>query len=576
MEDGRPTHSEIKQELAKILGSDEFASAARLRRFLEYVVEEALAGRADKIKAYSIAVSVLRRPDSFDPQVDPVVRIEAGRLRRALDRYYLASGREDTVRIEIPKGTYVPQFTSQRPGAGEQASPREAKGHRPWSMIGRRVLALLGAAFFVTAIVVALMLSWLKSNPVAIVHPEPGPQVASLLMLPLSTADADRVLGEGLTADILAELSRYTELFVFAPETSFRVGTRPDSRQLAETYGTRYVLQGNLTRDERMIHIGLQLLEASSARVIWADSFSIEPTASSLFNAQSDIAQQVVRQIAEPYGAIGTADLATTRGKPPKTFGAYECVLQAYDYRRRFDMSGYEQVQSCLMRAVSENPTYADAWTMLALIHVDESRFSRMHDVPTSTMDLALDAAERAVQLAPASAAARRALISVHFFRQEPEKGFAEGERALELNPNSAEVLFELGLRHIMSGDIDRGFRLVEKASAHNPAAPESYQLALALGFFRRGEFEPALQTIQRVAERPNFVYWAIAAAIFGKAGARAKAEVARVELLKLYPDFSQSAVDEMRRRSIAPDLVAALVEGWEMAGLNIVRRPNS
>jgi tetratricopeptide (TPR) repeat protein len=228
------------------------------------------------------------------------------------------------------------------------------------------------------------------------------------------------------------------------------------------------------------------------------------------------------------------------------------------------------------MRAVRENPTYADAWTMLALIYVDQSRFSRMYDVPTSTMELAFDAAERAVQLAPASAAARGALISVHFFRQDPEKGFAEGERALELNPNSAEVLFELGLRHVMSGDLDRGLRLVEKASAHNPGAPDSYQLALALGSFRKGDFGQALQTLERVPERPNFVYWAIASAIFGKAGDTAKAEVARTELLKLYPDFPRSAIDEMRRRSIAPDLVASLVEGWRMAGIEIIRRPNS
>jgi tetratricopeptide (TPR) repeat protein len=228
------------------------------------------------------------------------------------------------------------------------------------------------------------------------------------------------------------------------------------------------------------------------------------------------------------------------------------------------------------MRAVRENPTYSDAWTMLALIYVDQTRFSRMYDVPPSLMDLALEAAERAVQLAPASAAARGALISVHFFRQEPEKGFAVGERALELNPNSAEVLFELGLRHVMSGDLDRGLGLVEKASAHNPGAPDSYQLALALGRFRKGQFDAALQSLERTSARPNFVYWAIASAIFAKAGARAQAEDARAELLKLYPDFPRSAVDEMRRRSIAPDLVASLVDGWRLAGMEVVRRPNS
>ena len=175
-----------------------------------------------------------------------------------------------------------------------------------------------------------------------------------------------------------------------------------------------------------------------------------------------------------------------------------------------------------------------------------------------------------------ASAAARRALISVHFFRQEPQKGFAEGERALELNPNSAEVLFELGLRHVLSGDVGRGIELLENASVHNPAAPEAYQLGLALGFFRKGEVRRALATLERVPPRPNFIYWAIAVAIFGKAGATDDAKAAGAELLKIYPGFPQSAMDEMRKRSIAPDLVASLVEGWRMAGLPIVTSPNS
>lgn len=575
MEDRGPTSVEIRQQLAKILASPEFLNAARLRRFLEYVVEETLAGRAEKIKAYTIALAVLNRNDTFDPQVDPVVRIEAGRLRRALDRYYIGGGQQDTVGIQIPKGAYVPRFSFRDSSAERQLNTAGADRRAPWSATRRKVVAPM-VALLSLVVLGALLASWLKSGPAAIEHGPTGLQSASLLMLPLSTTDGDRVFSEGFTADVLAALSRYTEIFVFAPETSFRIEPTSDVRQLAETYGTRYVLLGTLARSEHTIHIGLQLLEAASARVVWADSFSIEQTASSVFAAQSSIADQVVRQIAEPYGAMGSADFAATRGKPPSSMSSYECVLQAYDYRRRFDLSGFEETQACLMRAVRENPTYADAWAMLALLYVDQSRFSPVESDPSETMDLALEAAERAVQFGPASAAARRALISVHFLRQEPEKGFSEGERALALNPNSAEVLFELGLRHVMSGDVERGAQLLNRASVHNPAAPETYDLGLALAHFRKGEIGKALATFKKVAVRPNFVYWAIGLAILGKAGSRAEAEVARTELLKLYPDFPQAAMHEMRRRSIAPDLVTALLDGWRMAGLEVVTQPNN
>jgi adenylate cyclase len=102
-----------RAQLARILASAGFDASERNRRFLRYVVEQTLAGRGDRIKAYDVAVTVFGRDDSFDPQSDPIVRIEASRLRRSLERYYLLAGRDDPVRIEVPKGGYVPAFYPQ-------------------------------------------------------------------------------------------------------------------------------------------------------------------------------------------------------------------------------------------------------------------------------------------------------------------------------------------------------------------------------------------------------------------------------------------------------------------------------
>src|SRR3954467_277742 len=100
----------IQDALQRVVASRDFMNSERKRRFLKFVVQETLAGRADRIKAYSIAVDVFDRDPSFDPVTDPVVRIEAGRLRRCLEHYYLAEGTADPVRITIPQGGYVPQF----------------------------------------------------------------------------------------------------------------------------------------------------------------------------------------------------------------------------------------------------------------------------------------------------------------------------------------------------------------------------------------------------------------------------------------------------------------------------------
>ena len=115
--------------LARLLASGAFPASPRRRRLLEYVVEQTLAGRGDRLKAYELAVAVLGRDASFDPQSDPIVRIEMAQLRRDLEHYYLTDGRADPIRITIPKGHYVPAF-EVRDQRGVRARPDRASGPR--------------------------------------------------------------------------------------------------------------------------------------------------------------------------------------------------------------------------------------------------------------------------------------------------------------------------------------------------------------------------------------------------------------------------------------------------------------
>jgi adenylate cyclase len=101
----------IQDALQRVLASRDFVNSERKRRFLKFVVQETLAGHAGRIKAYAIALDVFDRDPSFNPVADPVVRIEAGRLRRCLEHYYLGEGAADRIRITIPRGGYVPHFS---------------------------------------------------------------------------------------------------------------------------------------------------------------------------------------------------------------------------------------------------------------------------------------------------------------------------------------------------------------------------------------------------------------------------------------------------------------------------------
>src|SRR4051794_33795449 len=114
----------FRAALARVVASEPFRHAPRLVAFLTFVVEKTLSGEAAAIKGYTIATQALGRPDDFDPQTDPIVRVEAGRLRRALQTYYAGEGADDPIRIGIPLGSYVACFEQR----AELAAPDGAEG----------------------------------------------------------------------------------------------------------------------------------------------------------------------------------------------------------------------------------------------------------------------------------------------------------------------------------------------------------------------------------------------------------------------------------------------------------------
>src|ERR1044072_5400084 len=117
----RPCGDEIRAALERMAASEAFRGSPQLVAFLRYVVEATLRGAAERIKGYTIAVEALGRAENFDPQADPIVRVEAMRLRRALTRYYEKGGKHDPVVIDLPLGNYVPMFRRVAPLA--DASP---------------------------------------------------------------------------------------------------------------------------------------------------------------------------------------------------------------------------------------------------------------------------------------------------------------------------------------------------------------------------------------------------------------------------------------------------------------------
>ena len=164
----------IREQLVRILNSGPFHKSQRRQRFLEYLVSETLAGRGERLKAYNVALEVFDRPETFDPTVDPLVRIEAARLRDKLREYYDADGQGDPIRIELPKGSYTPHIELRQAPTAERGPDRQ------------------------------------------------GPVIAVLPFANLSGDPKQEYFSDGLTEDILTELSRAHDLHVLARNTTFQ------------------------------------------------------------------------------------------------------------------------------------------------------------------------------------------------------------------------------------------------------------------------------------------------------------------------------------------------------------------
>ena len=201
---------QISAQLDRILASPGFANADRASRFLRFVVERTIAGEGDQLKEYVIGREVFDRGDDYDPRIDSIVRVEAGRLRSKIDEYYSGPGRGDGVIIQFRRGSYAPTFepaggTPASAGVNVVAQP-EAAASRPRF---RRNLGLAAAA-----IVIVAMAAWRVGTWATVETAPPSPTIAVLPFANYSSNPAERLLAARVTDGMTSELARLGTLGV--------------------------------------------------------------------------------------------------------------------------------------------------------------------------------------------------------------------------------------------------------------------------------------------------------------------------------------------------------------------------
>jgi adenylate cyclase len=513
-----PEAMAVIEQLERILASGDFDASPRSRAFVRFIVEETLAGRQAGLSQGAIATRVFERREDFDPTVDPIVRIQAGRLRRSLERYYLLSGAGDPVRIELPRGTYVPVA---RWRAEAEDGPREARaGHdsadrEGWPSVVVRVVENDG----------------------------PG-------------AGLDATVSR-LKEQLCVEMGRYGDVRVVRWSELDQLGRGACERG-------DFDLSVNVSLDEGAPRVTARLLDCRNGNQVWAEEYRGASGSSSAFYEET--ARMIAAHVASEYGIVAERLGAEQRHRPVAELSAYGAILRSYQFFFNRTPADFAPALEALRLVVRQQPECGLAWVQLARLHIANYAFEV---VPIETpIDEAVAFAQNAVQLDASNQRARAALAGAFLLKGELGAGRVEAEKAYGLNPESFVYLEWIGWLMTLLGDWERGPALVRQAMARNPSHIAVALHAAWADHLRRGEIEEAYQMALQYRDATFFWRALMRACCLGHLGRVAEAKHEAAELLRSKPDFASRGRTLIGRLIKFPDLFERVVDGLAKAGL--------
>jgi TolB-like protein len=461
----------VRKQLERVLVSQGFARNERLSRFLRFVVERHLEGRAGDLKESVIGIDVFGRKPGFDPKQDSTVRSEAGRLRARLAEYYAGEGSEDEVIIELPKGGYTPAF---RPlGAGEKGKTRS---WWPW----------LGGALVAFAVLVAATGWWWvqhKSAPIAI---------AVLPLTNLSQDPANDYFADGLTDEIIRNLSIIDGLAVRSQTSSFAFKGKPRSvREAGEQLHADYILEGSVLRSGQQLRINAQLVRVRDDFPLWSGRFDRELT--DVLAVQDEISRGIVNSL--------RLKLGSGRRRYETSAEAYDLYLRDRSLLRlpgQLPPGARRGSPIPFQGAIAKDPAFAPAYAALAEAY---AYLASIGDAEPDDLMKMRVAAERAIQLDPLLGEAHDALGVVYARDGQWRQSESSFRRAIELDPNSPVT--RLNFVITLLWPLGRIEESVQQLRAAEKADPLSQALQFEYGglLISAGRYEEAAGHCQRSSD---------------------------------------------------------------------------
>jgi adenylate cyclase len=373
------------------------------------------------------------------------------------------------------------------------------------------------------------------------------PDRPSIAVLPLHNTSGDQeqdYFSDGITEDIITELSRFSELFVIAHNSSFQYkGRAADVRQVGRELGVRYVLQGSIRRGGDRARISVQLIDAVTGANRWAERYDRQ--LDDVIAVQDDVSRTVATLLA---AHVNKAEIERALNKPPETWQAYDCYLRAADasasYLSSYKAADLYEVRRFLEQAIAIDPNYARAHARLSWSYLVAGLIPPDGDyLNPAALDRAYRLACKAVQLDPNLPQAHAQLGHVLHRRREHEAAVAGYERAMALNPNFSDWRFAEVL--IYAGDPARAIEAVERHMRLDPFYAPLAAGWLGLARYVLKQYEQALPALRECASRaPTLpLGHACLAATYAELGDIGKARAAAAEVLRIEPKWTIASV---------------------------------
>lgn len=453
----------------KLLSSPIFVKSFRQQQLLRYLVKETISGNAQRLKGYTLGLEVFKRGSDFDPSTDAIVRVETGRLRAKLFEYYNSYGLTDPILLELPKGSYILEFSTREDLAKINQTQQNAVDEWP---------------------------SVIKDMP----------SLAVLPFINLNAEPTQNYFVDGLVDSLIFELSKLSGLFVISRQSSFSYRDSLKSvSEIGKELGVRYLLEGSVQRSSQLVRVTVNLLDSSSGGHIWSERY--ESDLQDIFVLQDIIVQNIVKALqiklasneAELFGHEGTDSI-----------NAHDALLRGIECNWKYSPKFIAEARRHFAKAVELDANYAsaNAWLARTMLFQWIMRWDQDDGLRLSAYKHAKRAAELNEKIPYTLAIYGWACL----WDKQQDASISACRKAVGMDPNNSEAHIFLSQCLAAAGYGEEALFYSEKAKRLNPKSSPFYEFAMGQAYYVLENYDKAIEAFKRGTQLndtfpPNHIY---------------------------------------------------------------------